>query len=143
MISVAGIDGKKPIERPRRSGGRAAVSDFARHVDAGAEAPVAVGSAGALSGVAGLDALLGIQEVGDDDGERRRGTCRYGEELLDRLEQLRYRLLAGAVPLDELKILAQTLRAQQRRSGDEALDAVIADIELRVEVEIAKLHATR
>lgn len=142
MISTAGIDGNRPLERLRRSPSRtAAGGDFARHVDGGTA--VAAGGVGGLGTVAGLDILLGIQEVGDDDGERRRSTARYGEDLLDRLDALRGHLLGGAVPLDELQALAQTLRGQQRRSGDETLDAVVADIELRVEVEIAKLQSPR
>jgi hypothetical protein len=143
MISTAGIDGNRPLGRLRRAAGRSAAGggEFARHIEG--ETAAATGGTCELGGIAGLDTLLGIQEVGDDEHERRRSTHQYGEALLDRLEALRRELLAGIVPLDRLTALAQTLRGRQRRSGNEDLDAVIADIELRVEVEIAKLHDPR
>ncbi|MCU0837576.1 MAG: flagellar assembly protein FliX [Rhodospirillales bacterium] len=144
MISTAGIDGNRSLDRSRRTKERAgAGADFAQLLGGEGESMVAAAGASTVAGLAGLDALLGLQEVTGDDGEPRRAACRYGTELLDGLEGLRRQVLGGAVAVDDLTALAQTLRARHRRSGDDALEAVIADIELRVEVEIAKLHAGR
>ncbi len=144
MISTAGIDGNRPLDRLRRAKERASAgADFAQLLGADGECPATAAGTRAVADLAGLDALLGLQEVTGDDGEPRRAACRYGTELLDGLEGLRRQLLCGAVPVEDLTELAQTLRARDWRSGDDALEAVIADIELRVEVEIAKLHIGR
>lgn len=140
MINTAAVDGSRPAGSVRRTRGHGAGGgDFAKYVD-GEPAAAPAGTA-PLANVGALDVLIGIQEVGDEEGGRRRTARRYGDELLDRLDRLRRHLLAGVVPAAELTMLAHALRSQARRSGDAALDGVIADIELRVEVEIAKLRS--
>jgi hypothetical protein len=63
----------------------------------------------------------------------------HAEDVLDRLEALRAWILVGAMPKDKLVELAQRLRAQRQRSDDPRLNEIIDEIELRAEVEIAKL----
>jgi len=85
-----------------------------------------------------LDALLSIQELPDALAGRRRAVQR-GESLLDKLEDLRLSLLAGVIPrqrLEELALLAQSAR---QTVDDPRLGEVLAEIDLRVAVELAKL----
>ena len=63
----------------------------------------------------------------------------YGEGVLDRLDQIRHGLLVGAISKNELAELARTLRAGRQRSDDARLNDIIDEVELRAEVEIAKL----
>ena len=87
-----------------------------------------------------VDSLLAIQSVGDaTDREGRRRLVRRGEEMLDRLEDLRRDLLLGAVPTDKLVALAQMVRMQRGNCADPQLGALLDEIELRAEVELAKL----
>ena len=61
-----------------------------------------------------------------------------GEDLLDRLDELRLGILTGRFPKEKLAELAQRLRQKREQGVDPALDAILAEIELRAEVEIAK-----
>lgn len=90
--------------------------------------------------VVSVTSLLSIQETPEADGEAARAeSVRRGDDLLDRLDELRVALLAGVVPRNRLAVLAETLKQDRRMSGDERLDHLIGEIELRVKVEAAKL----
>ena len=120
------------------SGSRAADSDaFTRALDS-----VTSAKPGAASSVAPTGAVCGVlaaQEVhGVTDREARRRAVRRGEALLDELEGLRRALLAGAVDGERLAVLSRMMRARAERVDDPDLAAVLAEIELRVEVELAK-----
>ncbi len=87
-----------------------------------------------------VDAVLAIQEVSDQGDQKSRNMAKeYGLELLDRLERIREGLLIGAIPKQELTDLAQAMRQQRRQTDDPQLNAIIDEIELRAEIEIAKL----
>jgi len=91
-------------------------------------------------GVGGVDALLMVQQVGDAlEQETKRRLIRRGEVLLDGLEALRHGLLMGEVPAERMAALAQSVRSQRETCSDPRLAAILDDIELRVEVELAKL----
>lgn len=91
--------------------------------------------------MAGVDAMLALQSV-DADAHRqqdRRRAFRRGSGLLDRLEDLRDGLIAGRIPMDRLQGLAQALRQEKLMVADPELAELIGEIELRCEVELAKL----
>ncbi|GJD29970.1 Flagellar assembly protein FliX [Methylobacterium adhaesivum] len=90
--------------------------------------------------LAGLDAILTLQARADTPEERRRRATRRGHDLLDALDRLKASLLMGRVSARDLQAIASRL-AQRGASGDPRLDALIADIELRAAVELAKLQA--
>jgi hypothetical protein len=103
-----------------------------------AEADTGASKANGPRGVAGIDALLALQGV-EDPTERRRRSVNRGRMALDVLEELKLGVLAGKLDgttLGRLKAVATGLKDS---SGDKNLDAVMAEIELRVEVELAKL----
>lgn len=92
------------------------------------------------SPVTSVDALLATQGTGDaTDREQRQRMARRGEEILDRLEDLRHGLLIGAVPKEKLIQLAQMVRSRRETVTDPQLAAMLDEIELRAEVELAKL----
>jgi hypothetical protein len=89
----------------------------------------------------GLDALLAMQEV-EDPTERRKRSVKRGRGALDVLDDLKLGLLAGSfnpATVARLRMAAADLKAS---SGDPGLDAVLSEIELRVEVELAKAGQT-
>ncbi len=88
--------------------------------------------------VASVDALLALQEVGDVPTGREQAR-RHGEAMLIQLDELRYALLAGAMPISSLERLARTLEARNGEIADPRLSEVVGEIELRVAVELAKL----
>ncbi len=112
-----------------------------RQVLAGAmDAPAPVQQAEQASALAGVDALLMVQAVdGPLERDARRRLVRRGEELLDKLEEIRRGLLLGTVPASALADLATMVRARREACQDPRLAALLDEIELRAEVEIAKL----
>jgi len=100
----------------------------------------ASGSSVALRSVGGIDALMALQGL-EDPTERRKQAVRRGRVALDALDELKVGLLGGMLSqatLNKLKSAAGFLKGS---SGDDGLDAVLGEIELRVEVEIAKMAA--
>ena len=92
------------------------------------------------AGINGADALLAAQMiVSDDEQERRRQLFKHGENLLDRLEEIRLGLLAGSLSKDRLIEIARMVRERRFNADDPRLQEIISEIELRVEVELAKL----
>lgn len=103
----------------------------------GETATAGTGAARASAPLATLDAILQLQSD-EDPGERRRRSARRGQDLLDALDRVKVGLLSGRMPAGDLGRLARTL-ASAGGSGDPGLDAVVAQIELRAKVELAKL----
>lgn len=84
-----------------------------------------------------IDALLAMQSV-EDATERRKKSVQRGRGALDVLDELKISMLAGSITpatVARLKTAAADLKAS---SGDPGLDSVLSEIELRVEVELAK-----
>ena len=133
------INGYSPLTgvqaRPaaRRSG--TAGGSFAPH-DADDDAPASAAVAGG-GAIGGLDALLALQSV-DDPLTGRKRAARRGHDLLDALEQLKADLLAGRVSMDRLERLTAKVKLREP-SDDPALEDLIDQIELRAQVELAKL----
>jgi hypothetical protein len=84
-----------------------------------------------------IDALMALQGV-EDPIERRKRSVQRGRGALDVLDDLKLGLLSGnfdASTVNRLRAAAANLKSS---SGDPGLDAVLSEIELRVEVELAK-----
>ena len=88
--------------------------------------------------IGGIETLIALQGI-EEPGERRRRAVKSGRNALDVLEQLKLAVLAGDVEPSALQRLKAAAAALKESSGDPALDAVLGEITLRVEVEIAKL----
>jgi len=90
--------------------------------------------------VGGVGSAFAVQEVPDAlDRRTRKIAITYGEDLLHRLDELKLGVLSGSVSKERLTELAQNLRQKRQSCDDEKLNQIIAEIELRAEVEIAKL----
>ncbi len=84
-----------------------------------------------------LDVLLALQGV-EDPLERRRRSVQRGRGALDVLDQLKIGMLAGTFEPSTVTRLRAAAAGLKSSSGDVGLDAVLSEIELRVEVELAK-----
>lgn len=110
---------------------------------AGATAGAAhAGASAAASGVAGAAALMALQGV-EDPTERRRRAIRRGSGLLDRLDELKLALLGGQDGAAALERLARSLGEERAEDPEPGLKVVLDQIDLRAEVELAKLEAAR
>ena len=120
---------------PRRAAaGGFSVSDSA--------APKSTAPVAALRTIGGIDALIALQGQ-DDPAERRRRAVKRGRMALDALDELKLEVLGGAPGPSTLQRLKSATAELRDGSGDERLDSVLAEIELRLEVEIAKMGPPR
>lgn len=138
-MKVSGIGRSGPAGKSRRADGRSAKggSDFASQIKDGGESRG--GSAVAGSGpIASVDALLSLQEMSDEQLERRRAADR-GNKLLDILDEVRLALLLGRIPNHRLDALLKMVEERRATVQDPAVEAILNDIETRASVELAKL----
>ncbi|MBU1304365.1 MAG: flagellar assembly protein FliX [Alphaproteobacteria bacterium] len=116
------------------SGGRA--GSGVAFIPAGSDEPARVAHSAPVASAAGIDAILALQGVeGPLEGKKK--AVRRGRSLLDTLDDFKADLLVGQVSPDRLDKLSAMLSEFRERSTPE-LDAVLDDIELRVQVELAK-----
>lgn len=87
---------------------------------------------------ANIDALIALQGVEEDPAERRRRSFARGKGALDVLDALKLKLLSGNLDQATVLQLRDAAANLKSSSGDPGLDAVLSEIELRVEVELAK-----
>jgi hypothetical protein len=100
-------------------------------------------AAAALRTVSGIEALMALQGQAESetDGRRRRAITQ-GRAALDALDQLKLALLAGTLDASTLRRLQSAARDLKDSSGDARLDDLLGQIDLRLQVEIAKLTPT-
>lgn len=138
VTSTGGPKGPGASKKTAKSSGGdgGSFADTLKGVGAADEAQ----GASEIGGVAGVSGILAAQGSEDptDDRRRRQRMMAHGEDLLDRLDDLRMGILLGHFSKDKLADLAQRLRQKREQGGDPALDEILAEIELRAEVEIAK-----
>ena len=124
--------------------GAAAVSVPVRRASSGTfsvggeAATRAATAAGAPRVIGGIDALLALQGF-DDPLERRRRAVKRGRTALDALDALKLGLLSGTLETGALAALKSVAAELADRTGEPELDTVLAEIELRVGVELAKI----
>lgn len=86
-----------------------------------------------------LDSILALQSVGDAASGRSKGLAR-GHHLLAMLDEVRDGLLSGTMSRATLHRLAGALSARSEYFSDPELQPVLDEIELRAQVELAKLE---
>jgi len=127
-LTTTGIASQAPSAR------RSAGSSFTLGEAETARSPV---GAAAPRHLGGIDALIALQGF-DDPTERRRRAIKHGRHALDVLDELKLGLLAGALDPGTLRRLQFVAADLKGTSGDGGLDGVLAEIDLRVGVELAK-----
>lgn len=90
-----------------------------------------------LRSVGGLESLLALQGV-DDVTERKKRAVAKGRKALDVLDELKLGVLGGSLDASTIVRLKGAAEGLTDQTGDAGLDNVLAEIDLRVAVEIAK-----
>jgi Class II flagellar assembly regulator len=135
-MSVDGVGRirNQPGARTGKSSGSSSGTEFARLLDQDSGAATPVGGAARVASVGGL---LAVQQVGDPLEGRRRAR-RRAHEMLSELEGLRDGILADDLPVHRLEALAILARSERAEVDDPDLTQLLDEIELRVQVELAK-----
>lgn len=106
----------------------------------GASGPEAAEVAQPTGGVGSVSGIFAVEQAQDATDHRSRGLMmEYGNDLIDQLDRIRMGLVTGGISKDRLQDIARRLRERKITSDDPRLNDLIQDVELRVEVEIAKL----
>lgn len=103
------------------------------------ESDPSTGRAGATAPIASptnIDALLALQAV-EDPLFAKKKAFRRGQAMLDTLDDIKADLLVGRISEGRLNQL-MALLGQAREQSLSGLDTLLDDIELRVQVELAK-----
>jgi hypothetical protein len=87
---------------------------------------------------ANIDALLAMQGIEEELTEKRKRSVTRGRRALDVLDELKLALLSGKLDATMANRLRDAAAGLKQSSGDPGLDSVLSQIELRVEVELAK-----
>lgn len=143
-MKIGNVDQSKGVDRSKRkkgvsSGGPSAFADQLRGASGTSETAQpesGIVDHGALNGVDGLLAMQEVEDAPDDRAHKQAQS--YGEDLLDRLTALQDALLRGAIPKANLMEIAKRIRSSRAKVQDPRLNAILDEIELRAEVEIAK-----
>lgn len=107
-----------------------------------AGAPAGSRQAGGTAAVAASAALIALQEV-EEVGERRRRAVKRAHAMLDELEEIRNALLLGSLPAATLHRIRALLADRPADLDDPRLESLMREVELRTEVELAKLERPR
>jgi hypothetical protein len=132
------IDPRGPVQNaqaPSQARPTPPAGAFQLPVAARADAPV---RSGPVSMAGPLDTLVALQ-ANEGAQERRKRQTKRGQDLLDGLDQLKAALLSGRVSVADLDRIKNLLSARREATDDPRLDDILAHIELRAAVEMAKL----
>lgn len=136
---IGGPGNIKPGAAKRSSGtGSAGDTSFASLLKGTEKTPAQVSQP---APVTALDAMLTVQAVDEQGGNRknRQRAFQRGSSLLEHLDEIRHGLLEGRLPAARLQALAQQLRSEKLNVEDPRQAEILAEIELRCAVELAKL----
>jgi len=91
--------------------------------------------------IAQVDALLAIQGAEDPTAgaARKRGRQRAGV-ILDELEKIRMAMLSGTLTVGHMIDIADVVASHREKIMDPALTGIMDEIDLRAQVELAKMR---
>ena len=137
------LDGARPTDTLRRKRLRP-VANGASFAEALLGESTGCTAASSAHPASTLSSVLPVEMLAEDgERNRRRAARQHGAGLLDRLEEVRSGLLHGRIPATSLAQLASALASRREASDDAELEQLIAEIELRAQVELAKIDCSR
>jgi hypothetical protein len=135
------------IEGPNRTQGAGATSkkdkvggngSFGAMVTGGAQE--SAGTAAAQS-IAGIDTLLALQGAEDPTERAAKKRMRVrADGLLSELDKIRMALLTGNLTVGHVLNIADVVALHRERIMDPQLTAILDEIDLRAQIEIAKMR---
>ena len=94
----------------------------------------------ATAAMTSADAIFAAQMVQDEEERQiRQKLVKKGNTLLKNLEEIREGLLVGEISKEKLIEISRFVKEKDIQSSDPKLQEILQEIELRVEVELAKL----
>ena len=95
----------------------------------------------ATQSIAKVDALLAVQSVDAvGQGATRRKMVVRGDKILRQLDHLRLAMLTGNMSLGDMLDIADVVASHREDVTDAKMTAVLDEIDLRAQIEIAKMR---
>lgn len=139
-MKVGGTKGPKSTSGTQKSspsGGGSDV-DFSQYVTGGASEAA---SSSATQSIAQLDVLLAVQEVEDPmRGAAKKRVKVRANNILEKLDSIRLKMLGGDLTVGHMIDVADVVASHRDKIDDPALTAIMDEIDLRAQVELAKLR---
>ncbi len=132
-------EGVRKNEKARKTGG--ASSDFKSFLDGDTEEAAGPSSAPALGGVGSLIAAQGYEDPAEKKSRGR--MMERASRVLDALDGVHRGLLNGRLSTTELEHVSRSVSAQREKIADPRLLSIMDDVDLRAQVELAKLEMAR
>ena len=138
------------VQGPSRTQGSSGVkkSDKAKQSDAdfGAALAGVAGGAGQVNttqSIASVDALLAAQATEDPTARAAKQRMRRrSHNVLDHLERIRMAMLNGSLTVGHMIDIADVVASHREKITDPALTAIMDEIDLRAQVELAKMRVS-
>jgi hypothetical protein len=111
---------------------------FSKQLVSETSAAHGVSATASMSGVSGVLALQEVDATDDATARASRGKMR-AEEMLDKLEEIQHGLLSGTLSSQRLVELAKVVQSRRAQVDDPDLAEILDEIDLRAQVELAKL----
>ena len=126
----------REIHAARRASGADSV-DFSQYIKSGQEAS-SVSTARAITNV---DSLLAVQAA-EDPTERaaRRRMQDRSDKIIDGLEKIRLAMLNGTLTVGHMIDIADIVASHREKIQDPKLTDIMDEIDLRAQVELAKMR---
>lgn len=101
-------------------------------------------SASMSANIASVDALLAAQTAEDPAQQktRQRMTGR-ANDILDKLDSLKIALLTDSVTIGHMVSIADVVATHREKITDPELSAILDEVDLRAQIELAKLQMAR
>lgn len=127
---------KGPSRTGKKTGDGAFDALISDTEETAAQAPVA-----RTASISALDTLLALQGADSSTSEEAAKKARKrASDLLDHLDKIKVGLLTGELPKSTLQQLAQTIATHREQALDPKLAEILDEIDLRAQVEMAKLE---
>lgn len=140
-MKVEGPSGPKGAAPTRKAGGKSSASSSEFDALMGAGEASETAPSVAAQGVARVDILLAVQGAEDprEGASRSRMKARSGN-ILKELDKIRISMLSGTLTVGQMIDVADTVAAHRERISDPRLAAILDEIDLRAQVELAKMR---
>ena len=138
-MKIQGPSGPQKTEKTKKAD-KSAASDgsFQEFMASGTTQSQA---ASTTSSIASVDVLLAAQAVEDPTERAAKKRMRErADTLLDGLDNIRNALLTGTLTLGHCIGIADVVASHREKIEDPALTAILDEIDLRAQVEIAKMR---
>lgn len=91
--------------------------------------------------IASVDSLLSIQSVEDPTARAAKKRMRQrGTDILGELDKIRLAMLGGTLTVGHMIDIADVVVSHREKISDPALTAIMDEIDLRAQVELAKMR---